>query len=58
MRDIGDVRLALDGAFDLPVTAPVRVPLRVRAALIAGAIVLASAVGAFTLMRSQPSSEP
>ena len=58
MRDIGDVGLALDGSFDLPLTASVRVPLRVRAALIAGAIVLASAVGAFILMRSQPSSNP
>ena len=37
MRDIGDVGLALDGAFDLPITASVRVPLRMRAALIAGA---------------------
>ena len=45
MRDIGDVGLALDGAFDLPVPASARVPLRMRAALIAGAIVLASAVG-------------
>jgi serine/threonine protein kinase len=56
MRDIGDVGLALDGAFDFPITAPVRVPLSVRAALIA--LVLALSVGAFTLMRSQPPSEP
>jgi serine/threonine-protein kinase len=61
MRDIGDVGLALDGAFDLPLTASARVPLRMRAALIpliASAIVLAFAVGAFTLMRSQPHLEP
>ena len=58
MRDIGDVGLALDGAFDLPVPASERAPLRMRVALIAGVIVLASAVGAFTLMRLQPSSEP
>ena len=58
IRDIGDVGLALDGAFDLPLPASERAPLRVRAALIAGVIVLASAVGAFTLMRSQPSSKP
>ena len=58
IRDIGDVGLALDGAFDLPVPASERAPLRMRVALIAGVIVLASAVGAFSLMRLQPSSEP
>ena len=58
MRDIGDVALGLDGAFDVPVSASARVPLRMYAGWIAAAIVLASAVAAFTLMRSQLPSDP
>jgi Tol biopolymer transport system component len=63
LRDIGDVRLALDGAFEThaPAVAPVRSrPWRRVAAFTAAALVLSAvtAAGVWSMMRSEPDPRP
>jgi serine/threonine-protein kinase len=61
MRDIGDVRLALDGAFETPAAAPLPafVPQPRRSGLWpAGVVVAALLAGAVTWVIARPSVEP